>query len=56
MKFAIIAAGEGSRLANEGVAKPKPLVELQGVPIIERLIRIFERNGASSINIIVNEE
>ena len=56
MKFAIIAAGEGSRLANEGVAKPKPLVELQGVPIIERLIRIFERNGASSINIIVNEQ
>ena len=56
MKFAIIAAGEGSRLANEGVAKPKPLVELQGVPIIERLIRIFARNGASSINIIVNEQ
>ena len=56
MKFAIIAAGEGSRLANEGVEKPKPLVELQGVPIIERLIRIFERNGASSINIIVNEQ
>lgn len=56
MKFAIIAAGEGSRLANEGVAKPKPMVELQGVPIIERLIRIFARNGASSINIIVNEQ
>ena len=56
MKFAIIAAGEGSRLASEGVAKPKPLVELKGVPIIERLIRIFARNGASSINIIVNEQ
>ena len=56
MKFAIIAAGEGSRLANEGVEKPKPLVELQGVPIIERLIRIFAKNGASSINIIVNEQ
>ena len=56
MKFAIIAAGEGSRLASEGVAKPKPLVELQGIPIIERLIRIFARNGASSINIIINEQ
>ncbi len=56
MKFAILAAGEGSRLASEGVAKPKPLVELQGVPLIERLIRIFARNGASSINIIVNEQ
>ena len=56
MKFAILAAGEGSRLASEGVVKPKPLVELQGVPLIERLIRIFARNGASSINIIVNEQ
>lgn len=56
MKFAILAAGEGSRLASEGVEKPKPLVELQGVPLIERLIRIFARNGASSINIIVNEQ
>lgn len=56
MKFAILAAGEGSRLASEGVANPKPLVELQGVPLIERLIRIFARNGASSINIIVNEQ
>lgn len=56
MNFAILAAGEGSRLASEGVAKPKPLVELQGVPLIERLIRIFARNGASSINIIVNEQ
>lgn len=56
MKFAIIAAGEGSRLASEGVAKHKPLIELGGVPIIERLIRIFVRNGASSISIIVNEK
>ena len=56
MKFAIIAAGEGSRLANEGIAKPKPLVELNGVPLIERLIRIFARNGANSISIIVNEK
>ena len=54
MKFAIIAAGEGSRLAQEGVKAPKPLIELQGVPIIERLVKIFARNNASSINIIIN--
>ncbi len=55
MNYAIIAAGEGSRLAQEGVAKPKPLVELNGEPMIERLIRIFERCNAQSISIIVNE-
>lgn len=55
MNFAIIAAGEGSRLAQEGVAKPKPLVELQGEPMIGRLINIMLRCHAESISIIVNE-
>ena len=56
MDFAIIAAGEGSRLVHEGITTPKPLINIQGVPLIERLIRIFLRNGASSISVIVNEE
>jgi NDP-sugar pyrophosphorylase family protein len=56
MKFAIIAAGEGSRLAQEGVAQPKPLVPLLGVPMIERLIRIFVRCGADEVVVIVNNE
>ena len=55
MNYAIIAAGEGSRLAQEGVAKPKPLVELQGKPMIGRLINIMLRCHAQSISIIVNE-
>lgn len=55
MHYAIIAAGEGSRLAQEGVSLPKPLVRLSGEPMIERLIRIFVRCGAESVNIIVNE-
>ncbi len=56
MKFAIIAAGEGSRLAREGVKEPKPLIKLQGIPIIERLVMLFAAQGASSINIIINEQ
>ena len=55
MNYAIIAAGEGSRLAQEGVTKPKPLVELQGEPMIGRLINIMLRCNAQSISIIVNE-
>lgn len=55
MNYAIIAAGEGSRLAQEGVAKPKPLVELQGEPMIGRLINVMIRCNAESISIIVNE-
>ncbi|MDD6779075.1 MAG: NTP transferase domain-containing protein [Bacteroidales bacterium] len=56
MNYAIIAAGEGSRLAQEGVKKPKPLVELNGEPMIGRLISIFTRCNAESISVIVNNE
>ena len=56
MKFAIIAAGEGSRLSHEGVAQPKPLVPLLGEPMIERLIRIFTACGATEIVVITNEQ
>lgn len=55
MHYAIIAAGEGSRLAQEGVAKPKPLVELSGEPMILRLMNIFKRCNAESISVIIND-
>ncbi len=55
MKFAIIAAGEGSRLAQEGVALPKPLVRLNGEPMIERLLRIFFENEAEEVAVVVNQ-
>lgn len=54
MKYAIIAAGEGARLAQEGVLQPKPLVRLNGEPMIDRLVRIFQQNDAEQISIIVN--
>lgn len=56
MNFAIIAAGEGSRLQQEGVATPKPLVSLNGRPMIGRLIDIFTGCGAECISVIVNEQ
>lgn len=56
MNFGIIAAGEGSRLAQEGVEKPKPLVELEGTPMIGRLIGMFAALGAGRVSVIVNEQ
>lgn len=50
MDYAIIAAGEGSRLAQEGVKWPKPLVRLNGVALIDRLIDVFMKNNATSIS------
>lgn len=55
MKFAIIAAGDGSRLAAEGVSLPKPLVRVVGEALIDRLIRIFMENDADEIVVICND-
>ena len=55
MKYAIIAAGEGSRLAQEGVQAPKPLVKVNGEQLIDRLIRVFMDNNAEEIVVICNE-
>ena len=52
MNYAIIAAGEGSRLQQEGVRLPKPLVRLNGEPMIKRLIDIFLRCNAESLSVI----
>ena len=54
MHFGILAAGHGSRLANEGASLPKPLIPVGGVPMIERLVRIFERCGAESVSVVIN--
>lgn len=56
MHYAIIAAGEGSRLVGEGLNVPKPLVDLDGRPMIKRLIDIMMECDAESLSVIVNEQ
>lgn len=55
MLYAIIAAGEGSRLSNEGYIGLKPMVRINGEMLIDRLMRIFINNDAEVIYIIINE-
>lgn len=55
MKYAVIAAGEGSRLSEEGISAPKPLVEVDGERLIDRLLRVFLDCGASEIDVICND-
>ncbi len=56
MKLAIIAAGEGSRLKAEGIHGSKPMVRINGVPMIERIISVAEMAGLSECCCIVNED
>jgi NDP-sugar pyrophosphorylase family protein len=55
MLYAIIAAGEGSRLSKEGFTGLKPMVAINGEMMIDRLINIFLNNDAEAIYVIVNE-
>ena len=55
MKAAIIAAGIGERMARGGIDVPKPLVFLDGEPLIARAIWSAAGAGASSVACIVNE-
>ena len=55
MKAGIIAAGEGSRLKAEGVSVPKPLVRVDGIPLIERMLNSYIRCGITEVSCIINE-
>jgi NDP-sugar pyrophosphorylase family protein len=56
MKVGIIAAGEGSRLKQDGVPTLKPLVKVDGIPILERLLLQYHSIGISKAYCIINEE
>lgn len=56
MNYAIIAAGEGSRMAREGFPLPKPMVSLHGERLIDRLLGIFSQNHPDTIRVIINEQ
>src|SRR6476661_9240655 len=53
MKGIILAAGKGSRLNGTAGDKPKCLVELGGMTLIERQIRALETAGVDDIVAVV---
>jgi len=52
----VLAGGEGSRLAAEGVPTPKPLLEVAGQPLIVTLLRTLERLGCESLTCMVRAD
>lgn len=51
MKVIIIAGGLGTRISEETEDKPKPMVEINGKPIIWHLMNIFSVQGLSEFAI-----
>lgn len=45
MKVVILAGGFGTRISEETVTRPKPMVEIGGKPILWHIMKIYSRYG-----------
>lgn len=52
MKVLILAGGLGSRLSEESVLKPKPMVEISGKPILWHIMKIYSHYGFNDFVIL----
>ena len=54
MKAVILAGGFGTRISEESHLKPKPMIEIQGEPVLEREIECLRTQGFTDIIITVS--
>ena len=47
MQAVILAGGLGSRLGEETSVRPKPMVEIGGMPILWHIMKIFSAHGVN---------
>lgn len=47
MKAVILAGGLGTRLSEETIVKPKPMVEIGGKPILWHIMKIYSAHGVN---------
>ena len=45
MKAVILAGGLGSRISEETIVRPKPMVELGGMPVLWHIMKIYSHHG-----------
>jgi histidinol-phosphate phosphatase family protein len=50
----ILAGGKGTRLASRLDGRPKPLIDVDGVPLLQRQIETLMANGIDRIVLLVN--
>jgi glucose-1-phosphate cytidylyltransferase len=53
MKVAILAGGRGTRLSEETVTTPKPMVEIGGRPILWHIMKIYAQQGFKEFVILL---
>ena len=45
MKVVILAGGRGTRISEESVSRPKPMIEIGGKPILWHIMKIYSHYG-----------
>ena len=56
MQAVILAGGKGTRLASRLQGRPKPLVEVGGVALLERQLTQLSSHGVTSAMVLVNHQ
>lgn len=54
MKVVIMAGGKGARISSVASDVPKPMIKIEGVPVLEREIRCLKEQGFTDIIITVS--
>jgi glucose-1-phosphate cytidylyltransferase len=49
MKAVILAGGLGTRLSEETVTRPKPMVEIGGRPILWHILKLYSQHGINNV-------
>ena len=47
MKCVILAGGKGTRIAEESASRPKPMVEIGGLPILWHIMKLYSHHGVN---------
>lgn len=56
MKAVILAGGKGTRLSEETATRPKPMVEIGGMPILWHIMKIYAHNGVDEFIICLGHK
>lgn len=51
MKVVILAGGFGTRISEESIYKPKPMIEIGGKPILWHIMKLYSHYGFNEFGI-----
>lgn len=47
MKAVILAGGLGTRISEESISRPKPMIEIGGMPILWHILKLYSAHGVN---------